>query len=52
MRSSFRNTDASIRKAVVVVDIELVEINDRDVKVLSDFDQLDEMIRGLAESAE
>jgi two-component system, NtrC family, nitrogen regulation response regulator GlnG len=40
------------RIPVVVVDIELVEIKDRDVKVLSDFDQLDEMIRGLAESAE
>lgn len=40
------------RIPVVVVDIELLEINDRDVKVLSDFDQLDEMIRGLAESAE
>ncbi len=36
---------------VVVVDIDLVEIKDRDVKVLSDFDQLDEMLRGLAESA-
>lgn len=37
---------------VVVVDIDLVELKDRDVKVLSDFDQLDEMIRGLQESAE
>jgi PleD family two-component response regulator len=39
------------RIPVVVVDIEQVEIKDRDVEVLSDFDQLDEMVRGLAEPA-
>ena len=46
------NHDHLDRIPIVIVDIDQVEIKDRSIKVLSDFDQLDEMIQAMAASAE
>ena len=49
---SLEDYDHFNRIPVVVVDIDQIEMKESSVTVLSDFDQLDEMILALASSAE